>query len=484
MAAAHRPTILIVEDNASLLGLYDHVFEPETTRLIHARGVEESLRAIRSERLDLAIVDYWLPDGNGAEVLRALKEAQPHAHAILATAWGSDRDASEVVKQGAFAYLKKPFDLVTLRILAQRALLLARLGGENEVLRGSLRRFAEEVSAWGKEAEAVRRLATLPAGPEDAGAHCAHALSAVLEVLGGVGLAYYSSPHGGGELALCHALGFGGEEALPAAILADQGLVGRAAEEGRLLSFSGAAGGPVALDKEKGAPFPLVGYTAAAALPVELGGRSVGVLVAAFPDAGSLARAEETLGSSVGRFFSLAMQNIHLMEAAAVDGLTGLYNRRYLDLRLEQEFSRAERHGRELTLCLADLDQFKSLNDAHGHQFGDKVLRGVADCWRSGLRKSDLAARYGGEELALLLPETSLAGGRLASEKIRGAISALPFAASRAGGAAVRVTASIGVASYPGQAAGPEELLRAADQALYEAKNTGGDRVVCAPRGG
>lgn len=479
--ADHRPNILIVEDNASVRDLFDLVFEPESARLLQATSLEESLRLIGAERVDLAIVDYWLPDGDGAEVLRALREAQPHAQAILATAWGSERSANELLKQGAFAYLKKPFDVETLRVHAQRALLLSRLARENAHLQTSMQRFGEEVSSWEREVEAVRRLAALPSGPEDTGAHCESAMRIVSQVMGdGVGLAYYAASVAGDELTVRCSAGLGPGGSLPPTLLTDRGLVGRAVEEHRLVTSAEAGGEPIGLGREKGALLRLNGFAAAAAYPVEMRGRCVGVLVAGCPDASCLARAEELLQSSVGRFFGLAMQNVFLMEAATVDGLTALHNRRYFDLRLEQEVSRARRHGRELTLCLADLDRFKALNDTHGHLFGDKVLRGVAGCWRSGLRKSDFAARYGGEELALILPETSAEGGRRAAEKVRGAIARLRFKAPAGGAPPVGVTASIGLASYPEQASRPEDLVALADQALYAAKRAGGDRVVSA----
>ncbi|OGL67615.1 MAG: hypothetical protein A3J27_04480 [Candidatus Tectomicrobia bacterium RIFCSPLOWO2_12_FULL_69_37] len=480
MTAGYRPNILIVEDNASVRDLFELVFEPASARLLHATSLGAGLRLIGSERIDLAIVDYWLPDGDGGEVLRALREAQPHAQAILATAWGSDRSANEMVKQGAFAYLKKPFDVETLRVHAQRALLLSRLAWENEHLQTSMQRFGEEVSSWEKEVEAVRRLAALPSGPEDTAAHCRSAMEILSQAVGeSVGLAYYASSVAGDELSIRCATGLGPGAGLPASLLTEGGLVGRALEEHRLVT-SGAEGEPAGLGREKGSLLQLNGFAAAAAYPIEMKGRCVGVLVAGCPEGPCLGRAEEILQSSVGRFFGLAMQNAFLMEAATVDGLTALHNRRYFDLRLEQEVSRAKRHGRALTLCLADLDRFKSLNDTHGHIFGDKVLRGVSGCWQSGLRKSDFAARYGGEELALILPETSLAGGRLAAEKVREAIARLRFKAPKNGSPRVGVTVSIGLASYPEQASRPEDLLGMADQALYEAKRSGGDRVASA----
>lgn len=168
---------------------------------------------------------------------------------------------------------------------------------------------------------------------------------------------------------------------------------------------------------------------------------------------------------------------------AATDGLTGLANRRQFDLNLDREWRRAARNETPLALLLLDADCFKSYNDRYGHQEGDQVLRSIAACIRDTVRRpADAGARYGGEEFAVLLPETDAAGALAMAERLRGAVEALgiPHAGSLNG----RVTVSIGVAaSWP--QAGEEEamLVREADEALYEAKHGGRNRVAGARRG-
>ena len=162
---------------------------------------------------------------------------------------------------------------------------------------------------------------------------------------------------------------------------------------------------------------------------------------------------------------------------AATDGLTGLANRRSFDDELALEWRRAERVGDSLALLLIDLDNFKSVNDDHGHQAGDAVLRRVGAIFDSGARQVDLAARYGGEEFALLAPETDTLGATKLAERLRadleGATIALP------NGGELSVTASFGVA-VKGELERPEDLVAAADEALYEAKRNGKNRVVTA----
>ena len=162
---------------------------------------------------------------------------------------------------------------------------------------------------------------------------------------------------------------------------------------------------------------------------------------------------------------------------AATDSLTGLANRRSFDDELALEWRRAERVGDPLALVLIDLDNFKSVNDEHGHQAGDAVLRRVAAILDSGARNADLAARYGGEEFALLAPETDLLGATKLADRLRGDLEAATI--ELPDGGELSVTASFGVA-VKGTFERPEQLIAAADEALYEAKRTGKNRVVAA----
>jgi diguanylate cyclase (GGDEF)-like protein len=163
-----------------------------------------------------------------------------------------------------------------------------------------------------------------------------------------------------------------------------------------------------------------------------------------------------------------------------LDVLTGLRNRAFFDERLNAEVAAAFRHHRPLSLVMVDLDHFKSLNDRFGHPFGDSVLQRVGDSLVRALRPMDAACRYGGEELALILPDTDLSAAVSVAERVRDLIREIPFEAR---GKRVAVTASLGVAELHGllgKVSGvltPSRLLVAADRALYEAKSAGRDCV-------
>jgi diguanylate cyclase (GGDEF)-like protein len=175
-----------------------------------------------------------------------------------------------------------------------------------------------------------------------------------------------------------------------------------------------------------------------------------------------------------------ADRELRLARAHSItDHLTGLANRRYLEERLREETGKALREGKVISLVVLDLDHFKQTNDLHGHPAGDSVLRATADILREGLRAYDVACRYGGEEFALVLPNTSLRSARLVAERMRSRLAAEPHPIRV--GEALHVTASFGVASLPTpKITNVESLMQAADEALYLAKRTGRNCVVAA----
>jgi len=169
--------------------------------------------------------------------------------------------------------------------------------------------------------------------------------------------------------------------------------------------------------------------------------------------------------------------NRKLSEQASTDALTGVANRRQLLERSDMEVPRAVRNGVPLSLLCLDLDHFKDINDAYGHQAGDEVLKHVATQIQETLRPTDLLARVGGEEFHILLPDTDLAGAGEAAERIRAGIEALEIPAL---GVILRVTASVGCAQLGPDGADMKSLTHTADERLYQAKALGRNRVVMA----
>jgi diguanylate cyclase (GGDEF)-like protein/PAS domain S-box-containing protein len=163
-----------------------------------------------------------------------------------------------------------------------------------------------------------------------------------------------------------------------------------------------------------------------------------------------------------------------LREQAIHDALTGLSNRRFLDESFGRDLARAERAQEPLSVIIGDLDRFKEVNDRHGHLAGDEVLRVFAEMLTMATRSSDIACRYGGEEFLLVLPGAPLSGAVARAEQLRKQLAATVITY---GEATFSVTASFGVSVFPGDGRNPDELIAAADNALYEAKASGRNRV-------
>jgi two-component system cell cycle response regulator len=174
----------------------------------------------------------------------------------------------------------------------------------------------------------------------------------------------------------------------------------------------------------------------------------------------------------------LRVKNESLALLSTTDALTGLRTRRYTQDVLSIEFLRARRYRSPLSVMMADIDDFKSVNDGHGHPGGDTVLRGMASLLLSQLRATDVAGRYGGDEVLVILAQSELDGAGLLAERWRQAMESTSFEAPDA--QAIEATVSIGVATYDASLKSPEELVAAADAALYRAKEKGRNRVEAA----
>jgi len=216
-------------------------------------------------------------------------------------------------------------------------------------------------------------------------------------------------------------------------------------------------------------------------VPMITQGEVLGLLVARIPP-GADAALEQAGATAISEQLALGTSNINLREVlrrqSTVDELTGLYNRRYFDETLRRELFRAERKRAALAVVMIDLDHFKRMNDTYGHEAGDLVLRSVGQCLRDGVRRSDIACRYGGEELVVVLPECDAQAAARCAETLRAAIARLVLLHGET--PLPPVSASFGVAMWPANGDDAAALLQAADRALYQAKREGRDRVCMA----
>jgi diguanylate cyclase (GGDEF)-like protein len=215
-------------------------------------------------------------------------------------------------------------------------------------------------------------------------------------------------------------------------------------------------------------------------IPLVSFGQTLGVLVLDSAQPGCFGGSDIQSLESVADICATAIQNAHYVERvkrlAYLDGLTGIFNRRYFELRIQEELERSRRFDSGMSVIMVDIDQFKRLNDEFGHLLGDEVLRQVSSIFSQQLRKIDVVCRYGGEEFAILLSQTSQLQAMGIAEKLRRMVDGWQFP-----GVPQPVTISVGVATCPNHGNTREELVKAADAGLYAAKQAGRNCVREAP---
>jgi two-component system, cell cycle response regulator len=256
-----------------------------------------------------------------------------------------------------------------------------------------------------------------------------------------------------------------------------EGVAGRVARSGVLVH-----GRPVDLGASPAEP----SADAVVALPLRGAGAVLGVLVLLDPRGGPAPSPDDvatltTLAGQAGLAVENVLRHRDVQRLAVTDELTGLANYRSFLQTVDREVDRAARYGRPMSLLLLDVDHFKAVNDTFGHQRGDAVLAELAQRVRAQVRDVDTVARYGGEEVVVVLPETDADGAELAAERIRQAVRSRPFADADGTGDPVRVTVSLGVAVHEPGSGSADALLRRADEALYAAKRAGRDTWRAAP---
>ena len=267
----------------------------------------------------------------------------------------------------------------------------------------------------------------------------------------------------------------------PGTIIAKDTLVGRACHEGLPLVLEDAR--PATMKEHaymvSTRPRPIPSLVV---MPVTHENRVIGAIVVEGAEPESIT-AEDShglglLGAVARGSLEIVWEIEEVSRRAVTDSLTGLWNRRHFDEQIKRVLAETDRFGNSSSLILADIDHFKRVNDQYGHEAGDAVLRHVARTLAEGVRTVDICARFGGEELAILLPQTPLSGASELAERLRRAIEGRPVIHE---GATISVTASFGIAGYPETVPHGDALVSAADRALYLAKADGRNRVKLMP---
>ncbi|HEX9049983.1 MAG TPA: diguanylate cyclase [Anaeromyxobacter sp.] len=442
-------TVLLVDDERFARTVYSDYLRGAGYDVEVADGADAALALLERRRFDVLLTDVILPGAkDGLQLLDQAKQLDPNVGVIVMTALDKVDPAVRAMKSGASDYLVKPVSPEALQLAVQRCLSTRALLAENQALRGHLKLFET----------GQRLVSTL-----DRDRLVPMALAAISSECGSPGgVLAERLPDGGFVASGAHGLAYA--EAVE--------LLGACRPELDGLDAYGPAMTDVRL------PAPIHGHGRAACLTVTEEGTLVGAVLV--PCAGELPGGSAENAAFLCRHLGIALRNLGRLSQvetlAYLDDLTHLYNTRYLEVVLERE----TQSGRPFTVLFMDLDHFKAVNDQHGHLSGSRMLVEVARVLRSCVRDDDVLVRYGGDEYVVLLVGIDSGGGLKVAERIRRAIEDHRFLSRE--GARVRVTASIGLASFPEHAQEKAEILDLADRAMYRGKRSSRNVVYMASR--
>lgn len=451
--------ILVVDDIPANVKLLEARLLAEYFDVMTAADGYTALAICERNQVDLILLDIMMPGIDGFEVCERLKASQKTAHipVVMVTALDQPADRVRGLKAGADDFLTKPVNDLQLISRVKSLLRLKTLSDELRIRSDTAHTMGIDDLARAGEGRADETAQVLLVdGRANSQERIVKALKPVADVLAlsDPQAALFEAAESAFDLVIVNA---NFDDYDPLRLCSQL----RSLERTRFL--------PILIITEQGADDMVVraldlgvnDYIIRPVDPNELVARSLTQI--------RRKRYNDRLRASVKQ----------TIELAVTDPLTGLYNRRYLDNHLNVLFNRSMARGRPLSVLITDIDRFKQVNDTYGHDGGDEVLREFANRVRSTIRGADLACRYGGEEFVVVMPDTSPEIAATVAERLRAAIESAPFMLKHAG-QALNVTASFGIASRIAAVLTPDQLMKQADLALYEAKNTGRNRVVAA----
>ena len=453
-----RPHVLIVDDSRLEREMAREALAGSCAVLC-AGSAEEALERVRTERIDLVLSDLTMPGMSGLELLGRMQREHPGIDFVLLTGNASIESAVEALRMGAADYLRKPIQGEELAYVVERTLARRRLRDENVRLR-------DELAA----VEACRALAPCL----ESGEVYAVALDVLMRTLSrSRGLAFFRRS----SVSMSDGAAFRGFAEPESSKLRQILTVEKPLDLDGMTRIEVAASGSVHEALRQ------AGIEPSRLLVVPIHGREAEAgVIWLLEDERRFEEAEIARARMVAGHAELALHNAErynrAKERAFIDDVTEIYNARYLQAATDHEIRRAERYGSELSVLFLDLDRFKLVNDRHGHLVGSRTLRQLAGVLATCVRQVDTLARYGGDEFTILLVDTPIESALQVAERIRATVEETPFDGGPGG--SLRVTLSIGVATYPAHGRTRETLLDQADKAMYRAKSLGRNRVCSA----
>ena len=444
--------ILVVDDDRFALTFCRQILEEEGFEVFEAESVDEGLAIIQEGGIDLVISDLVMPDKTGLDMVETLRLEHTGLGVVLITGHGTVESAVKAMKMGALDYIRKPLNPAEFKIVVRRALEQTKLAEENRELKSSLKLYdaSSRISRTIEIEELYQIIFDL-----------------MIQELGATRGFLYIVDQEQGESNIILSEGFDADE--------NEGLDGRLFEELQQelahLSEPFVPDHPLTTTvKYRSSSDPV---QSSLFIPLQNKKELAGVVV--FFDTertGAFGREALRVASFLCEHASTALENAMLYSQAKIltitDDLTNVFNYRYLNNILDRELVRAQRLNSSMSVLFLDLDSFKEVNDHHGHLLGSKILVELAGLLKGAVRKVDAVARYGGDEYIVVLTDTNSKGAMIVAERIRQMVEDYTFTESE--GYPIRLTVSIGVASYPEHGVNKVELLHLADEAMYKGK--------------
>jgi two-component system cell cycle response regulator len=449
--------ILVVDDVPANLRLMEARLSAEYFDVITALSGQEALATCERAQCDIVLLDVMMPDMDGFEVCRRLKAslATHHLPVIMVTALDQASDRIKGLEAGADDFLTKPVSDVALIARVRSLVRLKMMTDELRMRAVTSKEIGIENPAREAIADTGKGGRVLVVDDRKASYERLHAMLAdehEVEVEPDPAEALYRVADGGHDLVVV-SLGLEHYDGL------------RLCSQVRSL--------------ERTRTTPILAIAEAEDSTRLMRGLEIGIndyLVRPIDRNELLARVRTQVRKK--RYTERLRDSVQMsIEAAITDALTGLHNRRYMETHLATLVEQAHTRGKPLTVLVLDIDFFKAVNDTHGHDAGDDVLREFAVRLKKSIRGIDLACRLGGEEFVVVMPDTDMAVATMVAERLRRRIAADPIAIA-GGERKVEVTISIGIAAVSGAQDSAANVLKRADQALYRAKRDGRNRVV------
>lgn len=457
-----RAKILVVDDDAFFRTLCADILVAAEYGVITAATGSEAVRIVETEPIDIVITDLIMPDINGLEVLHRTKLHNTLIDVIVITGHGSIETAIEALKSGAADYIRKPFNGIEILHTVASCLEKKTLLEENIDMKQSLRLY-EITRAIASTIDVNRLYQT-----------SVDALLQMVDADAGVAV-FYEGGAANLEIKAAKHIPLDIAERLVELIKNKYEKELQAQKHVNVIPASNLRGAG-----QQGCPDDMNSILVA---PLVRGDSTTGFLMLFDKGNSGFATRDAQNSAFIADHVSQAYDNARrysdAKETAFIDSLTNLYNSKYLDIILEKEMKRSDRLLMPLTVLFIDIDKFKQINDNNDHIVGSKVLVEFGKVLLKFVRDVDTVIRYGGDEYVIILVDADYDVAFKVAERIRQGIEQTPFLAED--GLDIRITASIGVATYPIHARDKKELLKIADRAMYSAKDISRNVVYLAP---